>query len=139
MIILKFRNDFWNEAQYPGLITLLNSMLGQWVYINNTGKRLADITMSEFMNSGKPTVIIVMDTSYTTTTPGFYKFADAATAGPQEANRPDPTSGDLRVWDCYSDDQNIDFIISNQLAKFKDYIGYCDAHSAISDRKIPLG
>ncbi|MFA8300843.1 MAG: phosphatidylinositol-specific phospholipase C domain-containing protein [Hyphomicrobiales bacterium] len=117
LVMLKFSHfkDF-NSEVYKSLVNKIKNKLGDYLYVNNTGKRLGDITMNEYLNDGGK-VLIFMDGSFPVTyrEDGIYVYRDNYNSV--------CTDGDIVLYDSYSDMKNYESMRDDQLQKFQRFNG----------------
>jgi hypothetical protein len=118
LVILKFSHfDNIDEKIYPKLVHEIQTRLGPWLVTSTPdGKRLADVTLEEFVQRG-PALLVVVDGSYAVNypVPGFWVYRDWESGSPER--------GDLRVYDIYSNVIVFDEMKKDQFAKFAAYDG----------------
>ncbi len=118
VVILKFSHfDFDDPSSqwYDKLLTKISTTLGPWLYDNTTGKRLADIPLSDLIGS-KGIVLPVMDVDTATGKTGIYTYRDWQS---QDA----PQSGQMTAFDRYSNTQDYNTMQSDQLNKYAAFDG----------------
>lgn len=118
VVILKFSHfDFGKDTTLlPKLLTMIQSTLKTWLYTNDTGKRLADIRLTDLLESGHGVVLPVLDIGYPTNTNGIYTYRDWETQdGPQ--------TGQITAFDQYTDTLNYRTMSRDQLIKFAAFDG----------------
>ena len=125
--ILKFRLGFDDDDTYQRFLEVLDP-LSSWYYTAAlpANTRLAQLALSTLVSDGKGKLLVVCNFSpQNANPPGIYKYADGSLACPQESRKANPTSGDLRVFDCYSNEDDCATMAQDQLQKFQAYNGYC--------------
>ncbi|AVP95813.1 hypothetical protein C7S18_00735 [Ahniella affigens] len=126
--ILKFSHfkDIDN-ARYAEFTTQVDNAIGDWlVKTKVAGKRLAQMTLNEYVSQGTA-LLAVVDENYAIDVPkaGFWVYRDAEWEGDAHGSGYDPIVGDLRVFDVYSDALLVDNMVEDQRAKFAAYNGTC--------------
>jgi hypothetical protein len=108
-----------DDATYVQLTALLEDQLSPWVFTGvSPAKRLADITLSEYVQSGTK-IIVLVDGRYARDHPakGIWTYSDV--------DDPQVRLADLRVYDIYSDTPDFNDMQADQFAKFARYDGKC--------------
>lgn len=126
VVILKFshwRGFSPGDNEYRKLETEIRASLGKWLFINNTGKRLGDVPLSEMLQN-QGVVLPVMDVDFKSSD-GFYTYRD------WDASR-DVDKGQLNVYDRYANKAHFRTMKEDQLRKFADYDGRMER-----DRNVP--
>ncbi|HVZ37761.1 MAG TPA: hypothetical protein VHI13_00645 [Candidatus Kapabacteria bacterium] len=125
LVILKFshyldrNNDImgFTEAQMNTLIQQVKNTLGSYLFVNNTGQRLADIPFSSLIATSG-TVFAVFDLlPPACRTTGIYSYADYCPDKPS-------MNADLVVYDCYADSNDLDEMISDQFEKLENGLNH---------------
>lgn len=124
VIVLKFSHfDFEatnGNHTYTQLLNIIADTLGPWLYVNDTGKRLADIPLNTMLAKGG-VVLAVLDVG---TPPAHhtneYTYRDW-NAGSQ--NDPPKSAGDLSVYDVYANTDSYNTMKNDQLAKYARFDG----------------
>lgn len=132
--ILKFSHfkDIDNTI-YKQFTTQVNDAIGNWLVKSKVaGKRLAQMTVNEYVSNGTA-LLAVVDDDYAIAEPkpGFWIYRDAEWDGDAHGSSYDPAVGDLRVYDVYSDTIFVDTMVENQRAKFAAYNGTCAKNRAV--------
>lgn len=132
--ILKFSHfkDIDNTI-YKQFTTQVNDAIGKWLVKSKVaGKRLAQMTLNEYVSNGTA-LLAVVDDDYAIAEPkaGFWVYRDAEWDGDAHGSGYDPAVGDLRVYDVYSNTIFIDTMVENQRAKFAAYKGTCARNPAV--------
>jgi Domain of unknown function (DUF5050) len=124
MVILKFGGFEGVDApQFSQFLSQVQQYLSDWLYIMPEGaKRLADTKLSALQ--GK--VIVVCEYGNIPATPGIYVYRNGAGCPYGKALTNDPTPGDLRVYDCWSNMDVYGDMLADQKKKFANYDGNCD-------------
>ena len=123
LVILCFSHfeHFGDDGRiYEMFVNEVNKAIGPWLYKSKPeGRRLADITLSEYITNGM-SILAVVDDDWAIDYPqtGFWVFRNSASAEAAE--------GDLRVFDQYASDANYEDVKEDQEEKFTNYNGYCD-------------
>ncbi len=121
LIVLKFShyNDVdggetgFSNQQLITLMSAVSISLARNLFINNTGSRLADIPMSQFI-ANKSSVLAVFDEvppDFDRLPTGTYSYAD------YNPSKPNPTAADLVVYDQFSNLDELVQMWGDQLAK----------------------
>jgi len=118
LIILKFSHYLdrttstfgFTQSQMNALINQVKNTLGSYLFVNNTGNRLAQIPMSSLIaNAG--TVFAVFDKLPSgSAQSGIYSYADFNPQNPQ-------FNADLVVYDVYSNTNTLDTMVNDQHTK----------------------
>ena len=120
LIILKLSHyDAFNTDRYSTTVAMIQDRLSTWLYADKPqNKRLADIELSEYLHAGGR-VIVVCDGNYPLRSPhaGIWVYRDWDSA--------DAASGDLRVFDQYSNTTSYARMKLDQLAKLDRFDGFC--------------
>lgn len=120
LILLKLSHfEGIDDSTYGQLTGLLADQLSPWLFTGlSPAKRLADITLSEYVQSGTK-IIVLVDGHYAREHPakGIWTYADA--------DGPKVQPADLRVYDVYSCTPDFDYMKADQFAKFARYDGRC--------------
>jgi hypothetical protein len=126
LIVLKLSHfSGIDDDLYTVLREQVAAALGSWlVKALPTGKRLADVTLAEYVASG-PAIIVVIDGDHAIArpAPGFWVYRDWDSAT--------PAAGDLRVFDQYANAFTFDEMKADQFAKFEAYDGRCKNDPAV--------
>lgn len=129
LVILKFSHwgNFDDMSVYVAFITKIQAKIADYLYKENTSKKLGTIKINDFVGSGGK-VLVVCDNDYALNyhQSGIYVYRDGILNCDNESRSTNPTQGDLVVFDCYSNTLSEDTMISNQMAKFNNYNGFCD-------------
>lgn len=117
LVMLKFSHfkDF-NSSVYASLVEKIKQYLGPYLYVNQTGKRLAERTMQELVgDSGH--VLILMDGGYPKSqhNDGIYVYRDNYSGSCAD--------GDIVLYDEYSNTLDFEFMKNDQLNKFYKFNG----------------
>jgi len=122
LIVLKFSHFYnrdadrsFNNADFQALFQLVNDRLGNRLFVNNTGRRLAQLSLAELMPT-RGTVWAVFDLKITSGSlpAGMYTYAD------YDPTKPNPTVADLVVYDEYSETNTLATMTGDQLSKLAD-------------------
>jgi hypothetical protein len=117
LIILTLYFPLRTAAEYELLVTQISASLGTWLVKSKPpGKRLADMTLNEYVEKGPAILIAVYDDhAVNAKHDGFwvYRRWDSAT----------PAPGDLRVFDQYSDTVSFTDMQEHQFENFENYTG----------------
>ncbi|MFA8300844.1 MAG: hypothetical protein ACEPOV_11825 [Hyphomicrobiales bacterium] len=117
LVVLKFSHfkDF-NDGVYSTLAQKIKDKLGPYLYVNNTNKRLADITMEDYLGTGGK-VLILMEGEYAINhhQDGIYTYRDNYDSNIGEA--------DIVFYDDYTDTTDYGRMRSDQLNKYYNYDG----------------
>jgi hypothetical protein len=120
LILLKFSHfSGINGDLYRKLADQLAGTLGPWLFRPPLpGKRLADVTLAEYVNSG-PRILILVDGDYAINyrVPGIWIYSDW--------DSPLAPKADLRVYDVYSDTVDFARMAADQFGKFAAFDGKC--------------
>lgn len=132
--ILKFSHfkDIDN-ATYEKFTTQVNDAIGKWLVKSKVaGKRLAQMTLNEYVGSGTA-LLAVVDDDYAIAKPkaGFWVYRDAEWGKDDHGSGYDPAVGDLRVYDVYSNTIILSNMIEDQRKKFAAYNGTCAKNPAV--------
>lgn len=128
LVILKFSHydNFDSGTQdYGKLADMIVRTLAPWLYVKPSGStRLADTTMGSFLTNGGR-VLVVCDGSYPISTPhtGIYVYRDWDSS--------DPASGDLTVYDEYTDTIDTASMVVDQLIKYSLFTGRCKNDTSV--------
>lgn len=118
LAVLKLSHfDNIDQATYQKLVQQIQTSIGQWLVTSTpNGKRLADVTLNEYVANG-PAMLVVVDGdyAYNVRTPGFWVYRDWESST--------PARGDLRVYDIYSDTTDFQKMKTDQFTKFANYNG----------------
>jgi len=126
LIVLKFSHYYdrdankfvFNDNQKRTLISLVTGMLGQWLYVNNTGSRLADIPLSQMIGNGGKVLAVFDDMQPELLQAGTYRYADYKPPGDKPCgDQYGEVKGDLSVYDEYSNTNDLAFMERNQFEK----------------------
>ena len=113
-----FRN--FDNSIYQKMTELIRSYVGPYCYTTlPAGKRLADVTLSEYIASGMKFLFVVdEDYAIDRPAPGFWVYRDweSETAA----------KGDLRVYDIYANKMSWTQMRDDQFRKFREYNGKCE-------------
>jgi hypothetical protein len=119
LIILTLYFPQRTAAEYELLVTQISASLGRWLVKSRpSGKRLADMTLNEYVAKG-PAILIAVYGEYAVNAkhPGFWVYrrwdSDARAAA----------EGDLRVFDEYSDTVSFTDMQKHQFDEFEKYNG----------------
>lgn len=128
--VLKFshyENFGADNTTYQLFIDKVVAALGPYLFVNATSLRLADIPLSTFTADGRGKVLVVCDGPYPTAVPksGVFVYRDGVSVCKNDLPRPDPSDGNLIVWDCFSDTADYQRMSTDQLAQFDAYRGAC--------------
>ena len=122
LVILDFSHftHFVDSGTWFSFVDEVIGKLDPWMYkTQRTDKRLAEITLSEYISSGMK-ILVVVDEDWPVYDPvqGYWVFrnSDSDTA----------ELGQLRVFDQYSSDANYEDVKKDQTEKYDAYNGYCD-------------
>lgn len=132
--ILKFSHlkDIDNDT-YAKMTTQITEAIGPWLVKSKpSGVRLAQMTLSQYVNNGTA-FLAVVDDDYPIAKPaaGFWIYRDAEWSGDDHEEGYDPLVGDLRVFDVYSNTMSLDKMISDQTDKFAAYNGTCAKNPSV--------
>jgi hypothetical protein len=120
LVILKLSHfDGIDDTSYARLTKQVTDSLGSWLVKElPAGKRLAEVTLAEYVASG-PAIVVVVDDDYAITrrVPGFWVYRDWESVT--------PAAGDLRVFDQYANTTDLDKMKADQFSKFEAYDGRC--------------
>jgi hypothetical protein len=120
LILLKLSHfEGIDDAAYGQLTGLLEDQLSPWLFTGvSPAKRLADITLSDYVQSGTK-IIVLVDGPYARDHPakGVWTYSDA--------DGPTVLPADLRVYDVYSCSPDFSYMKADQFAKFAHYDGKC--------------
>lgn len=119
LIILKLYFPMRSDDEYQMLVRQISTSLGRWLVKSKPpGKRLADVTLEEYV-AEKSAILVVVDGDYAVnaSNPGFWVYrnwtADAKAAA----------KGDLRVFDRWSDREVFEKMKNHQFDQFEKYTG----------------
>jgi len=128
LVILKFSHFLnFNDTTYAQLAQQIVKALEPWLVEKTpNGKRLADVTLYEYV-SGGGAALAVMDQTYffKNRTPGLWHYRDW--------DKDDAANGDLRVYDSYADMWTYSNMKADQIGKFDSYDGICKPANVICD------
>jgi hypothetical protein len=114
---------------------MIANTLGPWLYVNHTGKRLADIPLYAMLANGG-VVLAVLDVGTPPAGhPNEYTCRDWK-AGSQ--NDPPKSAGDLSVYDVYAKTDSYDTMKNDQLAKYQAFDGKMKWNSALPTDRFLL-
>jgi hypothetical protein len=126
LIILTFSHfrDEWTSENYGALVGMIQLYCKDYLFLSAflpKGKRLADLTLQDYIGS-RATVLVVVDKNWAIETPvdGFWVYRNC----PLPGNGGDGM-GDLRVFDHYAKTESFDAMKQDQLGKFSNYTGMC--------------
>jgi hypothetical protein len=121
LVLLKFSHfSNFNDAAYDLLQWQVTQALDRWLVKKTPGdKRLADVTLGEYIGDGTGAALVVMDSSY------FYKNRIPGLWFYRDWDKDDAANGDLRVFDEYSETIFYDTMKADQIDKFNKYTGVC--------------
>jgi hypothetical protein len=124
VVILKFSHfdfDTNTSPAFTRLLDMISNTLGTWLYVNDTGKRLADIPLNTMLSKGKGVVLAVLDVaSLPSGRTNEYTYRDWNTGSKEN---PPSSAGDLSVYDQYSNTTDYNKMKSDQLDKFANFNG----------------
>ncbi|MNE28972.1 hypothetical protein D3C80_1224370 [compost metagenome] len=131
LVILKFSHfNGFNSAdgrEYLALRDGISNYLDPWLYKTKPeNRRLADVTLGEYLNSGNGRILVAVDGDFALNykKEGFWVYRDW--------NSGDPEKGDITVFDQYSNKILLDRMKNDQLEKLRNFDGKCE-----NDRNIP--
>ena len=120
LAILKLSHfDNIDGNTYSKLLDQIENVIGIWLVQNIPGgKRLADVTLNEYVNKG-PAMLMAVDGSLPVEHPrqGFWVYRDWDSGQPEQ--------GQLNVYDKYSDTTDFDKMKKDQSHKFESFDGRC--------------
>ncbi len=120
LAILKLSHfDDIDSSHYSTLMDQIEAAIGPWLVKSiPNGKRLADITLNDYVQNG-PAMLVVVDGSLPVQQPrpGFWVYRNWDSSSAAE--------GDLTVFDKYSDTTDFDKMKQDQFQKFEDFDGKC--------------
>ncbi len=130
LVILDFSHfSHFGETSDPTIynkfISEVINTLGTWMYKNKpSDRRLADVTLSEYISNG-PALVVVVDEAWPVLypQPGAWVFRNSESEQAAE--------GDLRVFDQYAKDMNYEDVKKDQTDKYNKYNGYCDPKTSV--------
>lgn len=118
LAVLKLSHfDNIDNETYKKLIAQIDAAIGTWLVKSTpNGKRLADVTLSEYI-SQRAAMLVVVDGNYAIDVKqaGFWVYRDWESGT--------PANGDLRVFDIYSNTTSFDQMKNDQFTKFANYNG----------------
>ncbi|MFA8300845.1 MAG: hypothetical protein ACEPOV_11830 [Hyphomicrobiales bacterium] len=117
LVILKFSHfkDF-NSEVYSILVDKIKNKLGSHLYVNNDNKRLASITMNDYLSTGGKVLVLIEDEyAIENRHDGIYTYRDNYDANVNE--------GDIVFYDDYSNTTDYDRMRGDQLNKYYNYSG----------------
>lgn len=126
LIVLKLSHlDGMEDSRYADLTAMVSAAIGPWLVTTRpAGKRLADVTLSEYLAQGTAVIVVVADDyARSKPAPGFWVYRD------WDADR--PAEGDLRVYDSYSNKMVFEEMRADQVAKFESYDGKCQKDPSV--------
>ena len=117
LVVLKFSHYLdrttdkfgFTTSQMNTLIQMVTSTLGSYLFVNNTGKRLADIPFSSLI-ANKGAIFAVFEKLPSGSPQGVYSYADYDPAKPNLA-------ADLVVYDKYANTNELNMMINDQFTK----------------------
>lgn len=111
----------FNESQLGALVDLVIRMLGKWLYVNDTGNRLAAIPLSQIIGSSGKVIAVFDSLPDQLVQSGVYQYSDYSPPSPPKGttcgDRLGPVSGALSVYDKYSETNDVDLMRKDQLDK----------------------
>jgi hypothetical protein len=111
----------FNERQLGELIDLVTRMLGKWLYVNDTGNRLAAIPLSQIIGGSGKVIAVFDDLPDQLVQSGVYQYSDYSPPSPRKGmtcgDQPGTVSGALSVYDKYSESNDVGFMRKDQLDK----------------------
>ena len=131
LVILKFSHYYdrdrdvfdFNKSQLLTLINLVTGMLGPWLYVNTTGNRLADIPLSGIIGSSGKVLAVFDDLPGELVQAGIYQYSDYSPPPPPPGqtcgDQYGTVSGDLSVYDEYSETNELGRMTNDQLDKLR--------------------
>ncbi len=121
LVILVFNNYYnFKDEYYDKLVNLVKCSIGKWLFTElPSGKRLADVTMGEYIaDSGKIIVACNDDYPVKRRNEGIWVYRDY--------DRGDADRGDLRVFNMYSNTTEYEKMKTDQIRKFNNFNGRCE-------------
>jgi hypothetical protein len=119
LVILKFSHfNNIDDARYKMLTDQISASLDPWLVKSAPkGKRLAEMTLNEYLVNGKTAILVVVDGDHPVRrkTPGYWVYRDWYSSTPGE--------GDFRVHDVWSDTHIFNDMKDDQFKKFVRYDG----------------
>ncbi len=120
LVVLKFSHfqdrdsgsSGFSSEQIGELVSLVQEKIGGWLFVNETGDRLAEISMKEIIGETGKVIAVFDPLGEEHQGPGIYSYADYKPGNPLDA--------DLVVYDEYSDTNSLDDMMEDQLAKLDD-------------------
>jgi hypothetical protein len=119
LVLLKFSHFKLTSEKYGALARQITDALGPWLFDPPPGgKRLADVTLREYVASGTK-VLVLVDENYAFQThlPGIWVYSDW--------NSDYLAQADLRVFDEYANTSNLKEMKADQFKKFCSFNGKC--------------
>lgn len=120
VVILKFSHfAFDSTAQYPKLLSMIQTTLGPWTYVRAAGdnRRIADIPLKELLKAGHGIVIPIIDTGDAST-----GFQDIYTYRDYE-DTDNPQNGQFTAFDQWSDKDDYGLMRADQLNRYYNFTG----------------
>lgn len=103
----------FDESRLSALIDLVTRMLGKWLYVNDTGSRLAAIPLSQIIGGSGKVIAVFDGLPDRLVRSGIYQCSDYSPRGDQ----PGIVSGALSIYNKYSDTNDFGFMRKDQLGK----------------------
>ena len=111
----------FNKSQFLTLINLVTGILGRWLYVNKTGKRLADIPLSDLIGGSGKVLAVFDGLPGDLVQDGIYRYSDYTPPDPPPGktcgDRYGTVSGDLSVYDKYAETNDLPTMVKNQFDK----------------------
>jgi hypothetical protein len=120
LMILKFshfESDI-DDNKYKLLVDQISASLDKWLVKSAPkGKRLAEMTLNEYLANGQTAILVVVDGDHPVNrrTPGFWVYRDWHSRT--------PAVGDFRVFDVWSNDHRFEVMKDEQFDHFALYDG----------------
>ncbi|HSG41247.1 MAG TPA: hypothetical protein VLE27_16525 [Thermoanaerobaculia bacterium] len=129
LVILKFSHYYdrdanvfsFNKSQYLTLVKLVTGMLGDWLYVNDTGSRLADIPLSQIIGASGKVLAVFDELPGDLVQSGIYQYSDYSPPAPPPGktcgDQLGAVSGDLSVYDKFTGTNDLLTMETDQLDK----------------------
>jgi hypothetical protein len=120
LIILKFSHMDFDDTAYRILVERISARLGPWLVKSKPPhKRLADMTLNEYVGAKGPAILVVVGDNYAVNVkePGFWVYRDWTSTALAAAQ------GDLRVFDRWSNREIFEKMKNHQFDQFEKYNG----------------
>jgi hypothetical protein len=129
LVILKFSHYYdrdqdvesFNKSQFLTLLNLVTGMLGRWLYVNNSGSRLADIPLSGIIGDSGKVLAVFDELPGGLVQDGIYSYSNYSPPPPPPektcGDQYGTVSGDLSVYDKYKGTNDLATMLKDQFDK----------------------